>query len=154
MRARTRRFGTVLAATAIAVGVTIGLSGCFNPLETFVKSATKGQVDLAGNAVPASFPKSIPLYPGKVTSGVQMGQDNDNIWNVIMVVPGPSVMDTIAKQLRGAGFTTDLSTETEADRRTLIFDNAKYDVAVVLKKTANGYTVDYAVSNQTEDDQG
>ena len=123
-----------------------------NPIEAFVKTATKGQVDLAGQSVPASFPKSVPLYPGKITSGIELGQDKSYIWNVIMVVPGPQVMKTIAAELRKAKFTTDL--EADDDDTTLIYDNPDYDVAVVLKHSGSGYTVDYAVSTQQENSDG
>ena len=143
---------TLALAVALAAVLTVGLSGCVNPVEAFVKGATKGKVDIAGASVPSSFPKSVPLYPGKVTSGVELGQDDDYIWNVIMVVPGPEVMKTIAGELRKAGFTTDL--DTGDDDKTLIFDDADYDVAVVLKTSGSRYTVDYAVSTQQDDDEG
>jgi hypothetical protein len=149
---RVSRVTRLSVATGVVVATILLLSACTNPLEGFVKSATKGGVDLAGTNVPASFPKSVPLYKGQVTSGIQMGQDNDNIWNVIMKVPGPAVMPTIKSQLLAAGFTTTVDTTIGKDGGSLIFDNAQYDVAVVLKHTATGYTVDYAVTNQTPGD--
>jgi hypothetical protein len=131
----------------VALATSVLLAGC-NPVETLVKGATKGQVDLSGASVPADFPKTVPLYRGRVVSGVSMGQDGDRIWNIIMAVPGASVMPAIARRLKAAGFTTDLT----AGGNSLIYDDADYDVAVVLKKTDRGYTVDYAVSTQPEDD--
>ena len=147
-----RRRVAVSTAFALALASILLLSACANPIEGFVKSATKGQVDLSGTKVPASFPRSVPLYRGQVTSGIAMGQDNDNIWNVIMKVPGPSAMNTIKSQLEAAGFTTTVDTTVNSSGGSLIFDNAKYDVAVVLKHTSGGYTVDYAVTNQTPGD--
>jgi hypothetical protein len=138
---------TIAIAVTIALATSLLLAGCSNPVESFVKGATKGQVDLSGATVPADFPKSVPLYKGAVTSGVAMGQDDSKIWNVIMTAPGPSIMPTIAAQLKAAGFTTDLT----PGGNSLIYDNADYDVAVVLKKTSTGYTVDYAVSTQPKD---
>jgi predicted small secreted protein len=141
---------TTLGASAVLLGAAMLLAGCGNPVEGFVKSATKGQVDLSGRSVPADFPKVVPLYSGQVTSGVAMGQDGDHIWNVIMTVPGPQVMPTIAAQLKKAGFTTQLATTIKGDHGSLIFDNKEYDVAVVLKHSGDTYTVDYAVSNNDD----
>ena len=143
---------TLVPSIVVALAASVLLTGCGNPVEAFVKSATKGQVDLSGGSVPADFPKSVPLYHGKVTSGVSMGQDGNKIWNVIMVVSGPSVMPTISDQLKQAGFTTDLNTTIGKNGGSLIFDDKTYDVAVVLKHTDKGYTVDYAVSNIERDD--
>jgi len=141
---------TTLGVATVFVGAALLLGGCGNPVEGFVKSATKGQVDLSGHSVPADFPKVVPLYSGRVTSGVAMGQDGDHIWNVIMTVPGPQVMPTIATQLKKAGFTTQISTKITGDHGSLIFDNKDYDVAVVLKHSGDTYTVDYAVSNNDD----
>jgi hypothetical protein len=138
---------TVPLAIVLAIASATLLAGCVNPVEAFVKGATKGQVDLSGQRVPADFPTSVPLYDGHVTSGVSMGQDDDHIWNVIVMVPGPQVLQRIADQLTAAGFTTDVDATITKDTTGLIYENAKYDVAVVLKHTSNGYTADYAVTN-------
>ncbi len=146
-----RRRTTVPLVIVLAIASTTLLAGCVNPVEALVQGATKGQVDLSGQRIPADFPTTVPLYSGHVTSGVSMGQDDDHIWNVILIVPGPQVMQKIADQLTAAGFTTQLQTDITPDTKSLIYENDTYDVAVVLKHTANGYTVDYAVTNVPKD---
>ena len=137
-----RRRIAIPLAIVLAVSSVPVLTGCFgNPLQSAVNAATGGKVNLGGGSLPADFPKSVPVYKGKVISALGLGSGKKEIWNVTIEIPGSDAGNSIKSDLTGAGFKVDGS-GTSTDGASLIADNKIYGVIVVTSKdTSKGYWI-------------
>src|SRR3978361_927774 len=109
MSTAPRKFAVPMA---VIVGVAIFplLTGCFgNPVAGVINAATGGKVNLSGGSLPKDFPASVPVYKGKIDTGLGLGSGKHEIWNVTVEVPDASATSAIKSELTGAGFTVDES---------------------------------------------
>lgn len=143
---RSRKTVTIPIALALVLLAGPALSGC--SVQGIVNSATGGKVTLPGTAVPSDFPTTIPLATGTVELGAAIGDGKGGrIWNVTIDADS-ATLDSIAKQLTGAGLTDKGDVSTTTAGGTGSFEDAKYRVIVVLAKTDAKTTVNYTVTTK------
>ena len=138
-----RRRIAIPLALVLAVSSVPVLTGCFgNPLQSVVKAATGGKVNVGGGgSLPADFPKSVPTYSGKVISGLGLGSGKKEIWNVTIEIPGSDSSGKIKDQLTGAGFKVQEAGTSDAGD-SLVATSKDYGVLVVTSKdTTKGYWI-------------
>jgi hypothetical protein len=140
MSTAPRRFA-VPAAIIVAVAAVPMLTGCFgNPVAGAINAATGGKVNLGGGSLPKDFPSSVPVYKGKIDTGLGLGSGKKEIWNVTVEVPGGSVTSSIKTELSGAGFTVDESgggAQDGVSGGSIVAHNKTYDVLVVTEKSGS-----------------
>ena len=149
MSTMRRRIAIPLAIVLAASSVPM-LTGCFgNPVQGIISGATGGKVNLGGGgSLPSDFPKSVPVYSGKIISALGLGSGKKEIWNVTVQIPGSDASAKIKSDLSGAGFKVDESgTSTAGD--SLVADNKTYGVLVVTSKdSSKGYWIaNYTVTS-------
>ena len=138
-----RRRIAIPLAIVLAVSSVPVLTGCFgNPIQGAINAATGGKVNLGGGgSLPADFPKSVPVYSGKVVSALGLGSGKKEIWNVTIQIPGSAASGKIKDQLTGAGFKVQESGTSDAGD-SLVADSKDYGVLVVTSKdTSKGYWI-------------
>ena len=138
-----RRRIAIPLAIVLAVSTVPVLTGCFgNPIQGAINAATGGKVNLGGSgSLPADFPKSVPVYSGKIISALGLGSGKKEIWNVTVEIPGSAAGNSIKSDLTGAGYTVQESGTSDAGG-TLVADNKTYGVLVVTSKdTSKGYWI-------------
>jgi hypothetical protein len=141
-----------LVVAAVALLMVSFLSGCSgNPVESLIKQATGGTVDVGGKSVPADFPAEVPLALGEVVSGARVGTAAHKVWNVSVTVSGANAMSAIVTQFTTAGFTQSATVPhvpgVPAGEATAAFSNGKFGVLVVVAPTGNdGYVANYTVT--------
>ena len=141
-----RRGIAVPLAIVVALGLAPSLSGCGN-VESIVKNATGGNVDLGGAKVPSDFPSSVPLYKGDVVFGASLGTGDKKVWNVTVKVADGNAYTDIEKQLTDAGFTGKFSSPGTDGGGTGTFKNDTYGVLVVTTSAGkNGWVANYTVT--------
>jgi hypothetical protein len=149
-----RRRIAIPLALVLAVSSVPMLTGCFgNPVQGAINAATGGKVNLGGGgSLPADFPKAVPVYSGKVISGLGLGSGKKEIWNVTVQIPGSAAGSNIKDQLTKAGYKVEESGTSDAGD-SLVADNKTYGVLVVTSKdSSKGYWIaNYTV---TADDSG
>lgn len=113
MRTNTRKFTTVTAALALAIGATFSLSGCFgNPLENLVqggageiiKNATGADVDLGGQSIPKDFPTQVPVAEGEIELGGSITVDGNTVWTLRIKSKDPMIFEKMQAKFLAAGF--------------------------------------------------
>ena len=144
---RVRAAFVVVAMLAI----TPVLAGCaFNPVESIIKQATGGDVDLGGANLPRGFPAEVPLVDGEIVFGGGIKADGGQVWNVTMKVKDPAVFDTITSQLTGAGFTANDGIGGTTDTGSVgTFQGKDYTVSVLVSTSGADTTVNYTVAAVT-----
>jgi hypothetical protein len=137
----------VPVALVMALSAVPLLTGCFgNPVEGVVSGVTGGKVDVGGTTIPSDFPKSVPLYKGKILSVAAIGDDKQKIFNIGISVPGPEAMSDIKSQLTSSGFKTEVQGNVGKVGASLVTTNKDYGVAVLLAKSGKGYQANYTVT--------
>lgn len=145
MTPKTR--ATIPIAVVMALAAAPLLTGCFgNPVHNIAKSASGGKVDVGGTSIPSDFPKSIPVYSGKVVSAAALGSGAKEIWNVSIQVPDPNALKDIQSALTKAGLTTQAEGNAGKVGASLIATGKTYSVAVLLAKDSHGFIANYTVS--------
>jgi hypothetical protein len=146
-----RRRIAIPLAVVLAVSAVPMLTGCFgNPLQGVVKAATGGKVNLSGGgSLPSDFPSSVPVYKGKIDTGLGLGSGKKEIWNVTVEVPGSDATGTIKDELTSAGFTVTESGTAGTEGGSIVADNKTYGVLVVTSKdSSKGYWIaNYTVTS-------
>lgn len=155
---RTR---SVSAALAIAVLLSLGLSGCFaNPVEQLVQNgvedvvegATGTDVDLGGaGSLPDGFPEdAVPVIDGEIVYGGGVGVEGGQAWAVMVKVTDRDAAYAEVKQLlTDAGFTTSMESNAEGGAFAL-FSSDAYAVQVTVGESgADGVVAQYAVTATT-----
>jgi len=143
---RTRRRIAVPIAIVLALSSAPLLTGCFgNPIQGAIKAATGGKVNVGGGSIPSDFPKSVPVYKGKVDEAVGLGTGSKEVWNVTVEVPGASSYDGIKSALTGAGFKVVGSGTAGSSGEGLIATNKVYSVIVGVTGTGSKWAANYTV---------
>ncbi|HEX4444672.1 MAG TPA: hypothetical protein VHZ81_13970 [Galbitalea sp.] len=143
----TRRRITVPIAIVLAVSSVPLLTGCFgNPIQGAINAATGGKVKLGSGSLPSDFPSDVPVYKGKIDTGLDLGSGKDEVWNVTVEVPGASAINDIKSELTSAGFKVEGSGSANSTTSGLIADTKKYDVLVGITKTDSKWVANYTVS--------
>jgi len=144
-----RRRIAIPLAIVLAVSSVPVLTGCFgNPVQGAINAATGGKVHLGGGgSLPSDFPKSVPVYSGKVISGLGLGSGKKEVWNVTIEIPGSDASAKIKDQLTGAGFKVQESGTSDSGS-SLVATSNDYGVLVVTSNdSAKGYWIaNYTVS--------
>ena len=138
-----RRRIAIPLAIVLAVSSVPVLTGCFgNPIQGAINAATGGKVNIGGGAkIPSDFPKAIPIYSGKVITGLGLGSGKKEIWNVTVEIPGSDAGNSIKTDLTNAGFTVQES-GTSNSGASLVASNKDYGVLVVTSKdSSKGYWI-------------
>lgn len=157
MRATTKKFTTVTAAFALAIGATFSLSGCFgNPLEDLVqggageiiKNATGADVDLGGQSIPKDFPSQIPVAEGEIEFGGSMKTDGTRIWTLRIKSNDPSVFQKVQSQLLANGFEETFVTEGESAMGG--YDGHGYNLVFNVDNIDGEIGVTYVVTESNE----
>jgi hypothetical protein len=146
-----RRRVAVPLALVVALATVPALTGCgSNPIQSLVKSATGGKVDVSsGGSVPAGFPSAVPLYKGKVDSGVGVGSGKSKIWTVTIEVPGSSSIKDIKSELTAAKFSALVESTGGSTGGTIVAKSGSYGVLVVVSKGDKGWIANYTVTPVT-----
>jgi hypothetical protein len=144
----SRRRITVPIAIILAISTVPLLTGCIgNPIQNAVKAATGGKVNLGGGSLPSDFPKSVPVYKGKIDTALGLGSGTKKVWNVTVELPNGDAIKDIKSELAGAGLTTDESGTIGDSGASIVAQNKTYGVLVVAtedtstKKWIANYTV-------------
>lgn len=146
----------ILAPAAIVLALSLApmLTACGgNPIQGLVNDATGGLIDVGGTSVPKDFPADVPLVPGDVVSGLGFGNEEGKVWNVGVKVSGLDALDSIASQLKSAGFEMigDEGVAMEEGAGN-IFTKPNYGVLVIVAKDdKGGFVANYTVT-YTKDD--
>jgi hypothetical protein len=147
----TRRALTAVLAAALLVPSLAACGG--NPIETLVHQASGGKIDLGGGHIPTGFPAEVPLYNGKVTYGIAIGDGAGKAFNVTIRIPDAAAGDQIRGDLEKAGFTliggTDASSQGGA-----AYDGAHWGVVLVLTKDNGGWLANYTVTPKQSNGTG
>lgn len=147
-RNRTRVTVAILVAALTVVPAVTACS--FNPIESAIKEATGGNVDIGGKSIPDDFPAEVPLVDGEVVSAFGVGTAPEKAWNVTIKVTDASALDAIKTQLEGAGFSSEIDDAAVGGLTGGMYTNESYGVLVVVAEDGNGdwaasYTVTPAV---------
>src|SRR5690606_37869764 len=122
-----------------ALTVVPAVTACsFNPIESAIKEATGGNVDIGGKSIPDDFPAEVPLIDGEVVSAFGVGSASEKAWNVTIKVTDASALDTIKSQLEGAGFTSEIDDAAIGGLTGGMYTNANYGVLVVVADGGDG----------------
>jgi hypothetical protein len=146
-----RRRIAIPLAIVLAVSSVPMLTGCFgNPIQGVIHAATGGKVNLGGGSMPADFPKSVPVYSGKIISALGLGSGKKEIWNITIQIPGSDTGNSIKSDLEKAGYKVEES-GTSDNGSSLVANNKTYAVVVVTSKdTSKGYWIaNYTVTSDT-----
>lgn len=138
-----------VAVAAVAIGLGVGLSGCFfnpfNPqgsvedaVEGAVEGATGGDVSLGGE-LPEGFPTEVPLIEGEIVFGAGTGGEEG--WFVTIESDSTDPVADAAAALEAAGFTEQAG--LEGVEAVAVRTNGTYDVFVVGDEDG---TVSYTVT--------
>jgi hypothetical protein len=137
------------------VGLSLGLTGCFNPLEqlaqggieSIIEQQTGSDIDLSadGNAsIPDSFPSEIPVLSGDV----YFSQTIEDSWLISEYVNSQQDAEDGYKQLLAAGFTETAALDF-GDTRSNSAENDTYAVIYSFAKGEDGrFLVSYTVSTK------
>lgn len=132
-------------AAVLLLAAAPALTAC--SLQTVVKDATGGNVDLGGNSVPSDFPQVVPLIDGEIVLGAGVGTGSSKVWNVTVKVSGPEAYQDIQTQLTDAGFDGQFGVQGPNGGGTGTFSGNGYGVAVVVTDAGtNGWVANYSVS--------
>jgi hypothetical protein len=133
-----------LIALLMAAVLAPSLAACSgNPIQGFVKDATGGGVDIAGDKLPADFPAEVPLVSATVVAGIGLGQGEDKIWNVTVKVEGSStVKDDVVTKFTDAGWTEGAPIQTA---NGVIYTDGTYTALVIVIEDGDNWTVNYIV---------
>lgn len=149
---------TAPAVGALALVVTLGLTGCFgNPLEQLTDNLVEGGVENlieeqtgvdididggGGASLPSSWPSDVPTPDGTVlfSAGV------DGNFTASFEIAGPDVVDGIRGELEGSGY----ALSQEADYGGLVnylYESDAYTVTVVYiaGEDGNADTLQYSI---------
>ena len=137
MRKRTSL--TVVAITTLGISLTLGLSGCINPLqavtdqvannvvENAVENATGGDVSFEGGSIPDTWPADVPKPSGKVLAvwcEAEMGCSGS-----FEISDAKGGFDSYVSQLTSSGFTQSMDMSS-AEAYMGVFDNGTTSVTV------------------------
>ncbi|NEM90618.1 hypothetical protein [Galbitalea soli] len=136
-----------------ALALTPALAGCSgNPLQTIVKQATGGQVDVGGTTVPSDFPQSVPLVSGKVLTAIAVGKGAGKSWNISIRYDGTSdPTDTIKGDLKAAGFDLPIDASGSTDGAAIVGADKSYGIVIAVVNDKDGYIVNYTVTPATSE---
>jgi hypothetical protein len=142
-----RRRIAIPVALVLAVSSVPLLTGCFgNPLQGAVNAATGGKVNLGGGgSLPADFPKSVPVYKGKVVTAIALGTGSKEIWNVTVDVPDANAYNDIKSELTGASFKVEGSGTAGKSGEGLIASSKTYSVIVGVTGSNGKWIANYTV---------
>jgi hypothetical protein len=143
----TSRKIAIPLAIVVAVSAVPMLTGCFgNPVQGVLNAATGGKVNLGGGgSLPKDFPSDVPVYKGKVDTGIALGSGSKEVWNVTVEVPGSSTYDEIKSELTGAGFKVVGSGNAGSSGEGLIATGSKYSVLVGVTGSGSKWVANYTV---------
>lgn len=143
----------MIRLSAALVAVVLLLSGCFGvpsipTTEGSEGGGTSGQADDSNSGdemfqgLPATFPSDIPLFPGEVAMGIDVGTG----WSVMVLIGDLKAdFDTAAELMKGAGFEA-LIENSSAEGSFGAYENANYHVQVTASDTEDyGLTLNYLV---------
>ncbi len=134
----------VLLALLAALLLVPTLAACSaNPIGDFVKNATGGGVDIAGDKLPADFPTAVPLIEGDVIAGIGLGEDAEKVWNVtIRSASADSVKDSVVAEFTDAGWTEGAPIQTD---NGIVYTDGTYTAVVIVVEDGGKWTVNYIV---------
>ncbi len=87
----------------------------------------------------------MPVYKGKVDTGIALGAGSKEVWNVTVEVPGSSTYDEIKSELTGAGFKVVGSGNAGSSGEGLIATGSKYSVLVGVTGSGSKWVANYTV---------
>ena len=125
----------MIAAVAI-------LAGCAPTVPTVATINT----DSPAVTVPASFPKAVPLYSGKVVDARALGTGKTQIWTVTVALANENAIDSISSALTTAGFMPIKEHSSSGTGSTVVADNKAYSVLVVESQNSTGWFANYTVT--------
>jgi hypothetical protein len=142
----TSRKIAVPLAIIVAVSAVPMLTGCFgNPVQGVLNAATGGKVNLGGGSLPKDFPSDVPVYKGKVDTGIGVGSGAKEVWNVTIELPGESAYNDIKSELTGAGFKVVGSGSAGTSGEGLVATSSKYSVLVGVTGSGSKWLANYTV---------
>lgn len=155
----TRKRIVLSAVIVFAVGLSPILTACSgsppstvdqgagNSTEAGGTGETENAADIQETALPDGFPKEVPLAKGAVLSSGGMDKTTGHVWNVSIQVSDKNAMDGISAQMKDAGFTSKVSSDSGSENTAGSFDKVPYDVLVVVyKDQSGGFTASYTVT--------
>jgi hypothetical protein len=135
-------------AIVLAVSTVPLLTGCFgNPIQSAIKAATGGKVNVGGGSLPSDFPSSIPVYKGTISEAVALGKGSKEIWNVTVNLPNEAAYNDIKSELSGAGFKIEATGTGSTEG--LVASNKTYSIIVGATEVGKQWEANYTVGPAT-----
>lgn len=162
----TQKRSSLSTAIIVALALSPLLTGCTSAPQGTVNQGTNGTVpsgsadpgganqpsgaaDPGGKALPADFPKDIPLASGTILTANKLADSSRNVWTVTIQVNDVNALGGITAQLESAGFTSKVSPDSGSDSTAGLFDKAAYNVLVVVfSDQKGGYIAGYTVTKK------
>jgi hypothetical protein len=141
----------MISRTAIALVAALVLvplaTGC-SAIGGAVSDVTGGTVNVGGTAIPSDFPDAVPVTEGDIVTAGSVGEDAGRVFSVVVAVDDASAYQTIADELKTAGFVSnDDLVPGESTATTGGYSNGAYGVLVVVAETPAGdWVATYTVS--------
>lgn len=133
----------ILASGALALASIALLGGCAPATNSTVAPIS---TNAPAVSVPDSFPKSVPLYSGKVVDARALGSGKSQLWTVTVALPNANAVDSITSSLTGAGFTAMKEKSANGVGSTIVADNKSYNVLIVESKNSGAWYANYTVT--------
>jgi hypothetical protein len=140
---------TVPAVAALALGVSLTLSGCFaNPLEQLTDGLIEGgveqiiedqtgvdvDVDGSGAALPDSWPADVPTLQGEVVFSLAA----EGVFSAAIKVGSLAEAQQAYTDLTDAGFTQLSELQIGDGSEARVFENGTWNVALLLAENEDG----------------
>lgn len=133
----------LLASVGMVFAASIVLTGCANPVEKLIESATSSAtdsllseltgVDVETAEVPADFPAGVPLPDAKPQVAMSQTQDGARSW-ILHFEEGinDDVFDSLVAALASNGFVENSSSEMAGAMRIAAYENSEFMVNISL----------------------
>lgn len=144
-----------LVSGGIAIGLTAGLAGCANPLESLIQKGvekgiekgTGGKVDVdtgGGASLPDGWP-DIPVPPGKPSLSVK---NEDGM--MVTFQTDQAAVDKVLSDFEGKGFTKGDSEMDMGEMKMVTFENAEWTVNLQIVPADDKTMLNYVVTPKSK----
>lgn len=136
----------ILAGAGLAFTAALVLTGCANPIESMIESASTSAADslvseltgvevegLGTGDIPADFPQSVPLPDATPHSALSHTNEGKKIWSLnYKEGANDQVFDDFKAAVVASGFTEDTSSDMLGAMRLAVYTNGELTVNISL----------------------
>lgn len=142
-RRHFRRLALPVLASSLAVGLSLSLSACSNPLETVVEQVRdktvsvstdgEGKTTIGTAEVPADFPEVVPLPDRAPVTAVRDKRQDVNSWLLhYKTADGAAELDALIAAMLASGFEEESDVNMGSKMRVALVKNSEYTVTFGL----------------------